>query len=108
MDFNLWTKEGIPFCTSDQASDYIAKYRKTAESLREDPPSRSPPIPRLARSSSYGQKMLTFMPVPWHRSVNGLTRPGLPPTREPPLSCPPRIHSCDAPCTNPSGRSTRP
>lgn len=45
MDFNLWTKEGIPFCTSDQASDYITKYRKTAESLREDAPLQKPSDP---------------------------------------------------------------
>lgn len=49
MDFNLWTKAGIPFCTSAQAEDFMAKYRKKVQALMEgdqpqkpsDPTSRS-------------------------------------------------------------------
>lgn len=49
MDFNLWTKAGIPFCTSAQAEDFMNKYRKKVQALMEvdqpqkptDPTSRS-------------------------------------------------------------------
>lgn len=40
MDFNLWTKEGIPFCTTDQATELLSKYRKKAQSLLDATPLR--------------------------------------------------------------------
>jgi poly(A)-specific ribonuclease len=45
MDFNTWTKEGITFCTSDQATEYIQKYREKVESIMEDPPLPKPSDP---------------------------------------------------------------
>lgn len=45
MDFNLWTKEGIPFSTSDQAADHLAKYTKKAQSLLEELPAQKPMDP---------------------------------------------------------------
>mmetsp|Transcript_7786 Transcript_7786/g.8922 ORF Transcript_7786/g.8922 Transcript_7786/m.8922 type:complete len:634 (+) Transcript_7786:342-2243(+) len=46
MNFNLWTKEGIPYCTSSKAIEFMEKYRKRAFSLLTDVDSKPKPFSR--------------------------------------------------------------
>jgi len=46
MNFNLWTKEGIPYCTTNKANEFMEKYRKRAISLLTDVDSKQKPFSR--------------------------------------------------------------